>query len=304
MADISKLEKIQKELTGTIEKAIGKFNKSIPGIQDNIYAEIERLVKDLDLKGDNIASSVKNIKAIGALTSKINKVVLSDDYKVAIREFLQAFTVITKLNNEYFTELVGEKGPEAVLKAVRESAIESTAQSLTESGITANVSEEIQKLLRTNITGGGSYNDLLKQMREGILSNEKGAGYLEKYTKQITTDSLNQFSRQYAQTITNDLGLEWFMFTGSLKETSREWCEWMKKKKYVHISELLDISKGIIDGRQVKINPSTGLWYGAIQGTNQYNLQTYCGGYACGHQLRPISEALVPADIVAKFKNK
>lgn len=304
MADISKLNKIQEKLAEAIEKAISQFNAAIQGIQETIYSGIESRVKDLDLNGNNIANSVKNIKAIGALKGQINKIVLNPEYKATLKNYLQAFNEIGKLNKEYFTELVGENGREAVLEAVKESSIQSAVESLTESGITANVTEEIQEVLRRNITGGGSYNDLLKQLRDGIITNDRGAGYLEKYTKQITTDSLNQYSRQYTQTVTSDLELEWFMFSGSLLETSREWCERMKKKKYVHISELKDICRGIIDGYQVPINPKTGVWYGGIMGTNEFNVQTYCGGWGCGHQLRPISSALVPAELVEKFKNK
>lgn len=301
---MTKLEKIQKELEAAIQKAVDKFNNAIPGIQENIYSDMEGIVKDLDLKGNSIASSVKNIKTIGALKNKINKVVLSNDYKNALKEYIQSFSLITKLNKEYFTELVGENGSDAVLKAIRESSIQSAVQSLTESGITANVTEQIQNILKTNITSGGNYNDLLKQLRDGILTNDKGTGYLERYTKQITTDSLNQYNRQYAQTVTSDLGFKWFMFSGSLLETSRDWCEAMKAKKYIHISEFKEIAKGIIDGVKVPINAKTKLWFGAVLGTNEFNLQTYCGGYSCGHQLSPVSEALVPDNLVEKFKNK
>lgn len=304
MADKSKLDNIQKEIHEAITKAVDKFNNSIPGIQDSIYSDMESVVKDLDLNGNSIANSVKNIKTIGALKNKINKLVLNPEYKEAIREYAKAFTAVDKLNRAYFTELVGENGRESVLKAIKESSVQSAVQNLTESGITSNVTEEIQNILKTNITGGGSYNNLLKQLRDGILTNDKGIGYLERYTKQITTDSLNQFSRQYTQTVTADLGLKWFIFTGSLLETSRDWCEAMKKKKYVHILELDTICTGLIDGKQVPINPKTDVWYGGIMGTNEFNVQTNCGGYGCGHQLSPISEALVPADLVEKFKDR
>lgn len=304
MANTDKLAKIVKELNEAIHAAVNKFNTAIPGIQDLIYSDMENIVKDLDVKDNTIINSVKNIKAIGSLKTKINRIVLNPDYKEAIKEYLKAFGEVSKLNKQYFNELVGDNGREAVLNAIKESSIQLAVESLTESGITANVTEEIQNILKTNITGGGSYNDLLKQLRDGILTNSKGLGYLERYTKQITTDTLNQYNRQYTQSVTADLDLEWFMFTGSLLETSREWCERMKAKKYIHISELPDICRGIIDGYQVPINPKTKVWYGGIMGTNQYNVQTNCGGYGCGHQLTPISAALVPANLIEKFKNK
>ncbi len=174
---------------------------------------------------------------------------------------------------------------------------------MTESGISANVTQGIQNILKANITGGGSYNQLLDQMRNFILTNESGTGALERYTKQITTDSLNQFSAQYSQAITEDLGMNWFMYVGSNKETTREFCRLLTKKKYIHRSEISSIIMGIIDGNQVAINPKTKVWYGGVPGTNESNFQILRGGYGCDHQMLPVNTNVVPINLVNKFKN-
>lgn len=295
------LNKIVDNLLKSIGDATSGFNSSIDPIQKAIYNDIELLVKDLDLNGDKLANTVKNIKAIGALKNKIQKIILNKDYLNNVNDYVAVFNDVSELQNNYFSQLSDQVGPTKLLDIVKQQSIEQAVTSLTESGISANVTQGIQDILKRNITGGASYSDLLKQMRNFILTNETGTGALERYTKQITTDSLNQFSAQYSQVLTNDLGLEWFMYVGSNKDTTREFCDLLTKKKYIHRSEFSDIINGIIDGVKIPINPKTKTWYGGIPGTNENNLQINRGGYGCDHQLLSVNAAVVPEPIRQKF---
>lgn len=296
-----KIEKIVEQLLKTISDSIDGFGAEISPIQKEIYSDIEILVKDLDLKGNRLANTVKNIKAIGSLKNKIEKIILSKRYIDSVKEYLSAFNAVSKLHDSYFDQLSVSEGSEALLKAVREQSIQQAVQSLTESGISANVTQGIQDILKRNITSGGMYNDLLDQMRNFILTNESGTGALERYTKQITTDALNQFSAQYSQVLAANISSNWFMYVGSNKTTTREFCELLTKKKYIHRSELPDILNGYIDGKQVPINPKTKLWYGAVPGTNESNFQVLRGGYGCDHQMMPVSDEVVPKYLREKY---
>ncbi len=135
-------------------------------------------------------------------------------------------------------------------------------------------------------------------------STIKNTGKLNNWATTLTIDVLHQFSAQYSQIITADLNLEWMMYVGSNVEATREFCELLTKKKYVHVTELPDILLGKIEGKQVKINPKTELWYGAIEETNIKTLQTNRGGYRCGHQLLSVPQAVIPVDIRIAAKSK
>lgn len=296
------LNKIVEDLLKTIGDATDGFNASIDPIQRNIYSDIEVLVKDLDLNGNRLANTVKNIKSIGALKKKIERIILSKEYIDSVKSYIKVFNQVSDLQDTYFRSLSTTEGPTKLLQAIREQSIEQAVNSLTESGISANVTQGIQDILKRNITSGGNYSDLLKQMRNFILTNETGAGALERYTKQITTDSLNQFSAQYSQTLTADLGFEWYMYVGSNKATTREFCELLTKKKYIHKSELPDIINGYIDGKKVAINPKTKLWYGAVSGTNVSNFPINRGGHGCDHQFLAVSSEVVPKILRSKFE--
>lgn len=299
---MANLDKIVEDLLNTIGEGTDGFNSSIDPIQQSIYSDIQLLVKNLDLKGDKLANTVNNIKAIGALKKKIEKIILNKNYIQSVRGFIDTFSQVAKLHDNYFNELSSDQGPIKLLDAIKQQSIEQAVSSLTENGISSNVTSGIQDILRRNITGGASYSELLDQMRNFILTNESGTGALERYTKQITTDSLNQFSAQYSQAVASGINFDWFMYVGSNKQTTREFCRLLTRKKYIHRSELPDIVNGIIDGVKVSINSKTGVWYGGIPGTNTSNFQVNRGGYGCDHQLLPVSSQLVPKTLRQLFE--
>lgn len=291
------INKIADDLLKTIGDATSGFQSAIDPIQQNIFEDVQLLVKNLDLNGNKIANTVNNIKSIGALKKKIEKIILSKEYIANVKDYIKAFNEVSSLQNAYFGELSSAEGSAKLLQAVKEQSIDQAVTSLTEGGISTNVTEGIQAILKRNITGAGTYTDLVDQMRNYILTNESGIGALERYSKQITTDALNQFSAQYSQTLSADLQNEWFMYVGSNKETTREFCRLLTAKKWIHKSEIPDIVNGIIDGKQVLINERTGVWNGGIPGTNASNFQINRGGYGCDHQLLPVNDLLVPKNL-------
>lgn len=290
------------KLSDTIDTAINRFNKGMPSLQRAMLDDIILLVKDLDITSTGqIKNSITNLKTIGKIKGKLEVIILNDDYIKEVKRFTEAFNTVSKLQNQYFGLIEDDFTPAAILKEIQKQSIDSTIVSLTESGISSNVIEVIQDLLRVSITTGASYTQLTEQLRGAMLSNKSGGGLLERYSKQITVDSLMQFSRQYSDTVSNDLGLNFFMYVGSNITTTRELCLALTAKKYIHISEIPDIVKGRIDGKQVPISPKTKTWAGGVPGTNTANFKVYCGGYNCQHQLAPVSSAVVPAAIRAKF---
>lgn len=301
---MAKQQNITTQIIKAIESGIDGFQKKVPAHQQRVFDEIALLLKELELKGDSISQTVKNIRTIGAIKSKLDAIVNSDEWMGNVKEYLKSFDQVTKLQNRYFSSLKSTFKPGPLLTEIRNQSLDATFESLTENGINRTITQKIQDILRQNITSGSSYTQTMRQLREYLLSNESGAGAFERYTKQITTDALNQYSAQYTNAVTNDLGLEWFMYTGALIDTSRTFCEALIEKKYIHKSELPRIIRGNfkefedLDGA---INPKTKLPEGMIPGTNVSNFHIYRGGYQCGHQLIPVDEAAVPDSVKSKI---
>ena len=290
-----------------IDGSVEKFNANIPDIQQQIAMKISLLIKDLDIDNQgNIVNNIKNVKIMGQIKSEVTAIVLNPDLKNSTGDFLTKFNDVAKLQNQYFKSINKSFKPSEILDEIRKQSITGTAESLSEMGLNANVIQPIVDMLQQNITSGGSWRDLNKMLQDSILTNEKGLGTLEKYTTTMTNDALNQFSAQYTQTIASSLNYKWFIYTGSLMKTSRQFCESLKQKKYVHISELPQIVVGDFQefDKEGNMNPKTGLPKGMIDGTNAKNFFVYRGGYNCGHQLTPTDEINIPPSLREQFKNK
>lgn len=289
-----------------LNKAIREFGKNIPASQRAMFDEIEQQLRRLDLDGDKIKATVKNLSVVNSIKNKLNKIILNEDYVNSVKEYLKSFGDITKLQNEYWKSVESKFKPRPLLKAIRNQAVTDTAAALTEAGIGANVSDRILLILRTNITTGGSYAALGRQLREGLL-NTTTPGFLDRYTKQITTDAINQYSANYNQIVSSDMGYEWYKYDNTDIKTTRCFCDAMTDQPYFHVSEIprLLTGKGLTckDGQRVRLNPKTDLPEGMIAGTDASNFLIRRGGYNCRHQCRPVNERFVPLSIRDRVYN-
>jgi len=293
-----------KQLIETLDGSVSDFQESMPVIQKQIASEIEIFIKDLDTTGDTIKVNVSNLRKIAAFKDRIYSIIKKSDYTEKLDKFIKSFSEVAIIQNKYFESVSKKFKPTPLLKEITNQSINSTIDYLTEAGLNNALIQPIHDILLTNSTTGGSWSEMATQIRNFITANNDTVGALERYTSQVTTDSLNQYSRQYMQTVTNDLGFNWFAYRGALIKTSRAFCEACRKKQYIHRSEFPEVIKGNFkEFKEMKgeIYDKTGLPQGMIDGTNPTNFEVYAGGYNCEHHLVPISDVLVPKSLRDKF---
>lgn len=298
------MEQSIQAILSTIDEAISSFQNAIPNIQKLVYDELQPLVKQLQIKNGKLLNNLDNLKLIGTLQNKLEKIIISAEYKSYVQKFVDSFSAVSSLNNDYFAQFNKKYKPKNTLPIIKQLAIESTINDLVGQGLNSNVIAPIQKILQQNITTGGSYADFQNVLQNHILSNKNGEGNLQRYTKQITTDAINQYNAQYGETIAQDLQFNWGRYVGSELTTSREFCIFLREKKYFHKSELPEILKGNIDGHSCKLSKTTGLPLGMIPDTNPDNFKIRRGGYTCGDQVFWVPDSAVPVDVLKKFENK
>jgi hypothetical protein len=304
---MAKADDLIEDILSLIETRIDTFNGKMPDLQQQTYAVVLDLASELETSNGRIKPTVKNIKTIAKIKAELNKVIFTKEYVDDLDELIETYEQVTKLQNQYFTATVGKFTVPAVLKEVQNLAQESVVDALGEDAIGANFVSPIRDILVKNVTTGGSRAEFIEQARDFILGKDGLDGKLVKYTKQIVTDSLNQYSANYSQIVSDDLGLEWYIYVGSNKETTRPFCKALTAAAndclpYIHKSQLEEIVSGDICGEQVPIYDKTGLPHGMIPGTNAANFPINRGGYNCNHQLRAVSSALVPKSLRDQFE--
>ena len=288
------------EIVKEIKRSLSGFDKSIPALQDKLFKEVLSEIKRLDTKGDKIAVTVKNLSILNSIKNKLNRIILNPEYRQEIKSFVQSFNTVYDLQFEYWKTIEKTFKPRPLLKAIRNQAITDTFQSLTTQGISANVSDAIIGILRTNVTSGGSYKDLAEQLRQSLVNTPESKGILDRYVKTVANDSIQQFNRQYTQIVSSDLGYTWFRYMNTDIETTRCFCDAMTDKNYFHISEVPSLleGKGLkCHGEPVSMYKKTGMPYGMIDGTNAENFFIRAGGWNCRHSIHPVAQRQVPGNV-------
>lgn len=294
----------QNDIIKFIEASVKKMEKSLPSAQKDIFNSIQDELKRLDTVNGKIKTTVKNLSIVNSIKNKLNRLILNETYLSDVKDFAAAFSELTKMQNQYWQSVESTFKPRPLLKAIRVQAITDTVEALSGAGIGGAIADSINQVLRTNVTTGGSYASLTEQLRNLVLESET-PGVLQRYVRQIATDSINQYSAQYNQIVGSDLGFEWFSYRGSDIMTTRPFCDAMTDRRYFHISSipLLLQAKNedgtplqyLKDGAKtnVPIYSKTGLPGGMIPGTDGSNFQIRRGGFNCGHQVGYVSEELV-----------
>lgn len=293
------------EISKAITKALKQFEKRIPAMEKSMAHDVNMEIFRLKKNNGQIANTVENMRIVTSIKNKIAQLLNTESYQKGTAKFLDSFNTITALQNQYWKQAEKSFKPSDMLREIREQAINDTAKKLGEQGIGVGIGDKVVDILRTNITSGGTYRQLQEQLRTALTQTETPS-LLRRYVTQITTDSVHQYNAQYTQQVSSDLGYQWYAYQGSDIMTTRPFCNAMTDFRYFHISEIPRLLRGegltykdpkTGEVKPVKLNKKTGLPDGMIEGTNTSNFFVRRGGYNCGHQIRPVSEKLVPLDI-------
>jgi hypothetical protein len=295
-----------------IYDALKSFSDRIPALNDELGSYLLDEISRFDrYTGGQIKPSVKNMNTLTSIKNKMLRIILTPKYVDQAREFMRSYNDISSLQNQYWKLNESRFKPTPMLREIKNLAITTTADKLGEQGIGVGVGDKIMDILRTNVTSGGTYKQLREQLKVATQDTETPS-VLRRYLTQVTTDSINQYNAQYTQQVSNDLGYQWYAYQGSDIMTTRPFCNAMTDFRYFHVSEvprllraedLYYIDPKTQERKKVAINPKTKLPAGMIEGTTPENFFIRRGGWNCAHQIRPVSERLVPLDIRDRVYN-
>jgi hypothetical protein len=284
-----------------IDGAPAKFNGKLPAIERRMLDEMISLVKDLQIKNGRIVSNMANLKLVNGVKKNLEKLVVSKQYLKDLTDFVKTYDTISTLSNDYFKSVSDKFKPSAYYKEVKNSAVNSAIDALTK-GIHAGVISPLRDVLLTAVTSGQIYADLTPTLKDRITGTPEADGSLTRYARTHTVTAISQFNGQYIAAINNEMGFKWYRYRGSNLATTREFCEHMVKKDYIHESEFTTVLSGNIDGHKCSIYGKTGLPYGLMEGTNADNFVANKGGWNCGHSLYPVPDYMVPKEIREKIE--
>ncbi len=300
---MSKVEDNIDLVNDKIEKETTRFLEGVDKSESGIFNRTLSIVKELETNPDgSIKQTVKNLKLLSRVRKTIENEVITDAYIKRVGTLNNQFPAIAQLNNGYFKGIEAAFNPNKELfKEIVKNSIASTSASLLDSGIDENVINPIVRIVDDSVTSGSTFSDMIDELRLVIKGDEERLGQLRRYSQQITQDALNQFNASYNETIARDLDLEWYLYSGGRRKTSRPFCK-KYAGRYFHKKEVEDFGrKKDLDGSNLCGGSSkTDLCAGRIRGTNSSNIFRYRGGWQCKHLYKPTLIDSVPKNVIKR----
>jgi hypothetical protein len=266
------------ELEERISEAISQYEKTTNKAALQILEELQDLLGDLKKQGALFAKSKENLSIINKMNSRIQAIIADSGYYKGVSELLAEYNQSSTLINAYFTlNFKDFNSATATYKQLTNFYIEKTANEIADV-INGDVITDIKKILRDSVENGINSTRTKSLLKEYFADNQK----LQRYTKQIATDSLNQYAANYTLGIAEDLDLQHYYYKGTKIETTRSFCN-VRAGKYFTKKEIQDWAS---------LN-----WNGKIPGTNKDNIFNLRGGYSCRHLFIPVSEEVYKARV-------
>ena len=276
------------KIEGLIVAANEQFAKAIIAVESKVYDDLVTVLRFVDIDNDGyIKQNAGNRQILRAAQKQFDDTILNSGYQAAVERHLSVITKIDALNESYFESISSAFKPNRVfIRSLQTNAIETVNQYILQDGLAAQVKLPLNEILSQNINSGGSFSGMLNQVRTFIKGNEKLDGRLTSYSRGIVRDTIFEYSRAYQQSITADLKLEWYFYSGGLMDKSRPFCI-ERSEKYFH---------------QLEVESWASLsWAGKNNLTTKSSIFILCGGHGCVHSLIPVHESSVPQEDKDRF---
>lgn len=280
------LDDLLSDKNARMESVPASFVYSIEGLQVKISKEIEAVVSQFEMKEGSILLSERNMALMESLSQRIKDLIFDEAYQANLTTFIGEFKTQAQLNNQYFsiiTDFDAKPLYDSVLRQTQRNAIEL----LSEDAFTQALITPIKQTLESSITNSVSFADTLTNLRYIIEGDGEIDGRLLSHVKRVAYDSFAVSDRSYTNTIANDLGLEFYRYTGGTVDDTRCFCK-ERRGKYFHRKEIEGWGEGI------KVGSCGYPWQGMNANTDKATIFLYAGGYNCKHSVLPVSESSVP----------
>lgn len=282
------LQTILDKLSEHSDSLVSDIKTDVGDLEVKLFAALSDFVANLEKdKSGNIKPNKANIKKLSTLNSFLNNTIVDDVYLKKVNLFIKSLEESQVFISDYFKASdVDYKDDMAFNQVVDDALLKPIRNTLTQEGLSQNVNNQIQKSITNSVIGGYKSSQALSELSLLVIGNKEKLGLLSRHVDQVATDATNQYVATYYEVIGSDLGLEFYLYEGSKKDTTRQFCQ-ERYGKYFHKKEV-----------QAWGNLSN--WAGRIPTTNSANIFIYRGGYNCRHQPIPVSTIIVPKDVIER----
>ena len=273
-----------------INKAVEGLEKDIAALQRRLFNELtEQLLTRLRTDDGKLNQSVENSRALNGLEELI-KQFNKQFSEPLIKDMADKMVKILELSDEAYQK--GYNVSDATFAAMKQS----TDYIYESIGVTRNgqiipggylsrlaempeVQSQVYNYVRNNVVNGAGITQFQKGFKELIMGTPEVPGAVMRYHQQYSFDTFNKVDAAINEVFSAELGLEYFIYSGTVIETTRCFCE----KRANKVFRKSDAAKWKNDPTLLK---------GYKTGKYPYNPLIDRGGFNCRHEISYISKAL------------
>lgn len=289
MAEFSKeIKALVSEKLNRLESVPNAFLSSMEKIQRTKFKDVVALLDLLDYEGGSLVVSEANLLRVEALVDEIKGVLTGAEFEKALGGLMGEFEQQAVLNYAYFETVDSAFAIPQISSAIVKERQAATIASLLDS-TNQYLSNPTREAIASSIQSGGSRQDLIDTLRLLVQGDKDVDGRLLRSTRLIVSDAFALNDAAVTESISENLGLEWYLYTGGLIDSTRPFCK-ARNGKYFHKTE-------VEKWANLK-------WQGKMPNTDKKTIFLTRGGYNCQHSLLPVSEEVVPPEVVNRvFSN-
>jgi len=277
-----------------------EWAEKIMRFQPKLLNRLNKLAAKLTTTSDGLVEMTSaNLNLISEIMADLKGFMTSGEYKTIVTELDAQFVAQEARTIAYFQSTFGNAPVTSFASTLYNTQRIRMLDEVIGVGLDSMLYAPIRNTLLDGIASGSSYPDLLDNLSRISIGDAENVGYLERYSRQLVSDTLATTDRQFTQIIGDELGLQWFRYLGGRMKTTRCFCL-ERNGGYFHRNEIELWGQGIEIG---KCRTDNG-WAGMYKGTNAETIFSWVGGYNCQHSLLPISEAVVPKEDLTRAISK
>lgn len=295
--DIEKVIEEQSQLfESQLNEAIEKLNNIVLKWQSMLFERLnEDLILSFSTEGGAILQTAENL-GLAANLRDIFNTFFKDQIYTDAKGIVTSILELADTTADYY-EAVGfdraetDKYFKEALAFLRERlGVDEKGKILKDGALYEVLKSEtvVQSLKNTAIqavVNGISLKSYSKDLRN-IATGENGEMF--KYFRGISFDYFNQASEIVNSRIADGLGLEWFIYQGSIKDTTRPFCSKRASRVF-----------SVKEAQQWKFDRDLT----AVKDRNTYNPMLQRGGFNCRHFIKYISKEMAKTLEPSKFNN-
>ena len=287
------------DLLNIIQESDSRLYKGVSEIEQEFIKFVAQYVsEEFEMSGGKISNTTANKQKLIALRKKLIDAFQSKAAPDALRNYLADFDSVAELNVKLLENSISKSEFEKLTienfslekQILSQSVIDTLSNKPT---IVDSFTPAIRQTLFESIALNRTLKQTQAKLKEAI-STEKKDSSLMRYVKQISKDSINQYSGSIQDKASQLYELDGFRYVGSLQDNSRSTCVNLvkgkgeferlslggNKYKVEDIPKIISLSKDN-DGWNPDTKPET--------------FATLRGGYGCRHQV--VYFKLLPSDL-------